>query len=103
MNLYYQKFEQFIETRDEQTLRSVEGISVEKTFKKGNFLLKQGDICKFSFTIIDGVVRKFYSGDQKEMTTEFYFADDVALSFNSYLLQKPSEEIIECVTDGYDS
>ena len=99
MNLYYQKLEQFIATLDKQALQAVEGVSVEKTFEKGDFLLKQGDICKFSFTIIDGVARKFYNGEKKEITTEFYFADDVALSFNSYLLQKPSEEVIECVTD----
>lgn len=99
MDLYYQKLKQFIETLDEQTLGAVEDLSVEKTFKKGDLLLKQGEICKFSFTIIDGVARKFYNGEKKEITTEFYFADDLALSFNSYLLQKPSEELIECVTD----
>lgn len=99
MNLYYQKLEQFIETLDEQTLQAVQDLSVEKTFKKGDFLLKQGEICKFSFTIIEGVARKFYNGEKKEITTEFYFADDVAISFNSYLMQKPSIELIECVTD----
>jgi CRP-like cAMP-binding protein len=99
MDLYYQKLEQFIEKLDEQTLQAVEDLSEEKTFKKGDFLLKQGEICEFSFTIIDGVARKFYNGDKKEITTEFYFSDDVAISFNSYLLQKPSVEVIECVTD----
>jgi CRP-like cAMP-binding protein len=102
MDLYYQKLEQFLETLDEQASRAVEKVSIEKTFKKGDLLLKQGEICRYSFGIINGVARKFYYGEKKEMTkmtTEFYFADDVALSFNSYLLQKPSEELIECVTD----
>ncbi|MBB6499081.1 Crp/Fnr family transcriptional regulator [Pedobacter cryoconitis] len=99
MDLYYQKLEQFMETLDEETMRAVENVSVKKTFKKGDLLLEQGEICKYSFSLINGVARKFYYGQKKVITTEFYFAGDVALSFNSYLLQKPSEEVMECVTD----
>lgn len=37
--------------------------------------------------------------DGKEITTELYFENDLAISFDSYTLQQPSREFIEALTD----
>jgi hypothetical protein len=37
--------------------------------------------------------------DGKEITTELYFENDLAISFDSYTLQQPSKEFIEALTD----
>ena len=67
----------------------------EKVYEKGVFLLKEGQVCRKSFAIESGIVRKFYVNDGKEITTEFYFKDDIALSFKSYISQTPSMEYLQ--------
>ncbi|WP_417367161.1 Crp/Fnr family transcriptional regulator [Flavobacterium beibuense] len=61
--------------------------------------MAEGKICRNSFHIKKGIARKFYRNDAKEITTDFYFEDDIAIAFNSYTFQTPSTEIIECLTD----
>ncbi|MFM6349103.1 MAG: Crp/Fnr family transcriptional regulator, partial [Dolichospermum sp.] len=61
--------------------------------------MRQDEVCRHSFTIEEGVLRKSYLYDGKEITTEFFFKDDLAISFDSYSLQKPSKEFIQALTD----
>jgi CRP-like cAMP-binding protein len=99
MNSYLDKINDFITKLDTETLTALNSISVEKIFKKGDFLLRQDEICKKSFWIEKGIARKYYLNDGKEITTELYFDNDVAVSFDSYCLQKPGKEFIQALTD----
>lgn len=99
MNEYLHRIKDFLEQLDNETLSALEDISQTKTYKKGDFLLQQDPICKYSFWVESGIVRKFYQHQDREVTTEFYFKDDLALSFDSYILQKPSREYIQALTD----
>lgn len=99
MKVYVEKIDKLIETFDEDTLASLQLISQTKTFSKGDYLLKANYICSKSFWIESGIIRKFYQHQDREVTTEFYFKDDLALSFESYILQKPSREYIQALTD----
>lgn len=85
---------------DQKTLQALESITTTKQFKKGDHLLQQGEIGRKSHLIVDGLARKFTYADKKEITTEFFFKDDIAISFTSYINQKPSKEVIECLTDA---
>ncbi len=93
------KINDFIDQLDNETLTVLEEISVTKIYKKGDYLLQQDQICKNSYLIEEGIVRKYYLDDGKEITTELYFADDLAVSFDSYCLQKPSREFLQAITD----
>ncbi|AZA76214.1 Crp/Fnr family transcriptional regulator [Chryseobacterium sp. G0186] len=84
---------------DQKTLEALDKITTIEHFKKGEIVLQQGDVCRKSRLIISGVARKFFYSDRKEITTEFFFKDDIAISFKSYIDQKPSKEMIECLTD----
>jgi CRP-like cAMP-binding protein len=84
---------------DSDSLEILQSISSEKIFKKGDFLLKQDQICTKSFFIQSGVIRKFYLDDGKEITTELLFENDIAVAFKSYTLQQPCREIIQAMTD----
>ncbi|MFP3834464.1 Crp/Fnr family transcriptional regulator [Chryseobacterium sp. SIMBA_028] len=84
---------------DKETIDTIDRITTTEQFKKGEIILQQGDVCRKSYLIINGVARKFFYSDKKEITTEFFFKDDIAISFKSYINQKPSKEIIECLTD----
>lgn len=99
MNDYLIKINSFIEQLDSDTLSLLKEISKRKTYKKGDFLLRQDEVCRSSFSIEQGVVRKFYLNNDKEITTEFFFADEIAVSFDSYCQQKPSREFIQALTD----
>jgi CRP-like cAMP-binding protein len=100
MNLYLDKINDFIAKLDKETLAALNAISVEKAFRKGDFLLRQDEICKKSYWIEKGIARKYYLYDGKEITTEIYFDNDIAVSFDSYCLQKPSREFIQVITNA---
>lgn len=99
MKSHIDKINQYINTLDSGASKALEAIAVQKQYKKGDMLLRQGDVCGKSFLVIKGIARKYYLSDGKEITTELYFEDDLAVSFDSYTLQQPSKEFIEALTD----
>lgn len=96
---HLEKIKQVIESFDKKTENVFNIVSAKKEFKKGDFLLREGETCRQSLYITNGIARKFYRNEDKENTTEFYFPNDLAVSFGSYVFQKPSRENIECLTD----
>ena len=99
MKTYLIKINSFIEQLDHKTLSALNDISKQKTYKKGDFLLRQDEVCRTSFGLEAGILRKFYLNDGKEITTELLFADNIAISFESYTMQTPSKEFIQALTD----
>ncbi|WP_412850557.1 Crp/Fnr family transcriptional regulator [Chryseobacterium sp. PMSZPI] len=99
MTEYIEKIEILISNFNKETIDALDRITVIEHLKKGEILLYQDEICRKSQLITQGVARKFFYSDKKEVTTEFFFKNDTALSFKSYIHQKPSKEIIECLTD----
>jgi CRP-like cAMP-binding protein len=99
MTTHLDKINDFVKRFDKETLSELNKCRTTQTFKKGDFLLKQGQICARSFEIKEGIARKYYLNDGKEMTTELFFKTDVAISFESYIFQKPSKEFIHALTD----
>lgn len=99
MNHYRNKIESFVDRLDDETHSALKNISKTKIYKKGDFILREDEVCRYSFTVEDGVLRKFYLNDGKEMTTEFFFQDDIAVSFKSYCLQTPGKDFIQALTD----
>ena len=101
--IYFDKIQKLIENLDVDTKLSLEAISEHKTFIKGEYLLKAGSVCNYSYLVKSGIVRKFYVHQDREVTTEFFFNDHLAISFDSYVLQKPSREYIQAVTDTVEN
>lgn len=94
------KINQFVSELDDEIRTAIEKITVRKIFRKNEFLLQQDEVCRESFLIVEGIARKFYlTEDGREITTELYFADDLAVSFQSYTIQKPSLEFIQTLTE----
>ncbi len=99
LNEYLIRINSFIHRLDNNVFSALNDLSKTKTYKKGEFLLRQDQVCRHVFTVKEGVLRKFYLNDGKEITTEFFFNDDVAISFESYSMQKPSKEYIQALTE----
>jgi CRP-like cAMP-binding protein len=100
LELHIDRINSFVAQLDENTLSALNGISKTKTFKKGDFLLRQDDVCRTSYWIKKGIVRKYYLNDGKDITTELLFEDDIAVSFDSYVSQSRSKEFIQALTNS---
>lgn len=94
-----QKIDSYLKSLEPEILFALENITTTRQFKKGDFLLEQGKVCKVGCLMEQGRARKFYYHQEKEFTTELYFEHDIAVSFDSYCLQKPSREYIQALTD----
>lgn len=70
-----------------------------KAFKKGDILLREGQVSRDSYFIIEGCIRKYYIIDGDERTTEFYVEDESVASLQSYQNRAPANHYFECVED----
>ncbi len=99
MNPYIRRIKDASNKLDPHVLIELEELFVDKKFSKGSYLLQPGQICRSHLLIREGIARKFYFKDHKEITTEIYFHDDVAVSLDSYIMQKPGDVSIEALTE----
>jgi len=68
-----------------------------KTMKKGEHLLREGDISAKTYTIIKGCVRQYYLVDGIEKTTFFYTEGQSIYSPNSAAERIPAKYYLSCV------
>lgn len=100
MNSLSQKIESAISRFKPEIQLDLEGIITRRHLSKGAFLLEEGEICRSCFILESGIARKFIISSHKEITTELYFSEDVAVSLESFSQQAPSKEWIEILTDS---
>lgn len=98
MTSYIDNINQYIKALDRDTLIGLQSISSVKNYKKGELLLQQNEVCTKSYLLIDGIALKYYLNAGKQVTTELFLKNDLAVSFDSYTLQQPSWECIEAIT-----
>lgn len=99
METYLKRIKDFASRLDNKVFTSIEEAYVFKKFAKGSFLLKPGQICDGHYMIDKGIARMYYLHNGKEITTDIHFSEDVAISLDSYILQKESSVYIEALTD----
>ena len=99
MNPYIKRIKDLSNNLSPDIQAELEGGFVNKQFAKGAYLLRPGQVCRAHLLIKNGVARKFYEHNEKEITTEVYFHDDVAVSLDSYIMRKPADVYIEALTD----
>jgi len=83
-------------TLSEEETRSIEKSFPIKTFEKGTYLLKEGQIANDAFSVLEGCIREYTLLDGEEMTTGFYTEHQSAIDFNSQANQKPSTKNFVC-------
>ncbi len=67
---------------------------------KKKFLLKQGRICHSIYFVETGLLRCFYTKNDKEVNSWFMKEHDVIFSVESFLSQSPSYENIQVLEDS---
>lgn len=78
---------------------AVKDLSTIKEYKKGAFLLREGQHCKACYYIIEGIVRQFRIVDGEEKTSDFYTENQSVFSSSSALNTGPSKFSLDCLED----
>lgn len=71
----------------------------EKTFKKNEYLLKEGEVCQHICFIKKGLTRCFYNNGILEVCSWFMKEGDMIISVESFFKQKPSFESIQALEE----
>lgn len=84
---------------DEQSLQIIAEQFEERTFKKDDYLLKEGKVSGYFF-LSEGFLRVFtFDTDGNEVTTYFYSQNKVVFDAASFFLKLPSTENIQAMTE----
>ncbi|WP_259069638.1 Crp/Fnr family transcriptional regulator [Mucilaginibacter sp. X4EP1] len=68
--------------------------------KKGEQLLKEGEVCSAFYLVETGYLRTYYDRDSVAINMNFTFEGDFTANLKSYRDRKPSETIIEAGEDS---
>lgn len=70
-----------------------------KEYKKGDFFLKGGEVCKHVGFIRNGIVRYYINDDGEEKTYGFSKENEFTCNYESFVPQTPSNQIIQALED----
>jgi len=84
-------------TFTEKLIQTFEQNGIAKTFSKGSFLLKEGEIEKHIYFVQSGAVRVLYLSEFEEQTIRFGYEGSIINSLSSFLKSSPSEFYIEAI------
>jgi CRP-like cAMP-binding protein len=93
---YYQK--KIPDMQEEDWNRLKEHLTVQY-LKKGEFLTRNGDICRHVSFINRGLLRMFYLVEGKEVCTGFMAENEYFAAYDSFLTHEPSAGNIDALED----
>jgi CRP-like cAMP-binding protein len=65
--------------------------SVTRTFRKGQYLLRKGEVCRKLIYINSGLVKSCFTENEKEFVMRFFYENLLFSVFDSYFTQSPSK------------
>ncbi len=72
----------------------------EMHLKKGDYFIRQGNVCKKIAYINKGILRTFYLNDKAEDTTSCFCTENsLTTSYKSFILQQPSDLSVQALED----
>lgn len=66
-----------------------------KHYKKKELVLREGEICRYAYFINSGCFRYYYTVDGQENTAQFFFENGWYTDYESFLLEKPTQQSIQ--------
>jgi CRP-like cAMP-binding protein len=82
------------------SLSNFAGVLEERRVKKGEMLLREGQVCREFYFIYRGCLRSYALEDGKEVSIKFYLEDDFAADFKSFRFETPSKFNIEAMENS---
>lgn len=90
---------QYVKLTAEETQQVLSKLSLRK-YLKGQYVVQQGDVCRYSGFIISGCTRTFYVDDNgEEHIVMFSIENWWASEIGSFVSQKPSDYNVKCIED----
>ena len=71
-----------------------------KQLKKKDHLITEGTICNVIAFVRSGALRSYVSNNGKEFNNDFYFDNDIASAYTSFLTKAPTNCNIEALTES---
>ena len=68
-------------------------------YKKGSFLLRPSQFCKYLYFIVDGACRVYFTKDNRQITSQLLFESDVVVSYYAFLTKTRANETIQLLED----
>ncbi|MEO8534450.1 MAG: Crp/Fnr family transcriptional regulator [Flavobacterium sp.] len=91
---------QSIHVLPEEELGQLDDLITIRKLKKGDFLLKEDQVCNEIVFIKSGILRSYFFNHQgDEITNCFAFENEFMGSFSSFITQEVAEENIQALTD----
>lgn len=78
-------------------LDAVSPYSISKTFSKGDYIIKEGQIEQSLYFIESGAVRVFHVTEFEEQSIRFGYEGSIITSLSSFITGKPSELYMEAL------
>jgi CRP-like cAMP-binding protein len=69
------------------------------SFKKGELLVREGEVANQCYFVLKGCVRQYRLLDGEEKTTAFFLEQQAVVSYTSYVQKIPSNHYCVCVED----
>jgi len=91
---------QSLVTLNQQEKDMISSLFKEKTYKKGDFFLADGQICKQVGFLTKGLMRYYINHDGEEKTYAFSQENQYVSNYESFLPQIPSSKIIQALEDS---
>ena len=72
----------------------------EHSLNKGDYFVKQNHVCRHIGFIVKGTLRNYYINDKAEETTSCFCTEgNLTTSYKSFILQQPSNLILQAIED----
>ncbi|QXV66864.1 Crp/Fnr family transcriptional regulator [Mucilaginibacter sp. 21P] len=84
---------------DKNEKELIAGLFHEKKYGKGEYFLKEGDVCKYVGFMISGVMRYYINDDGEDKTYGFAKESEFICNNESFLPQLPSRQSIQALED----
>lgn len=73
---------------------------IKREYKKGDFIIKEGEIEQYLSFQIKGITRMFIlKPDGTEISVGFCFENDFSSAYTSFIFQSPSNIYIQCIQE----
>lgn len=84
----------------QQEADAIAATMIIRQSKKGDILLKEGQISTEAYFVLEGCVRQYFIIDGKEKTANFFTKEQWVISLNSFSYRQPSTHYMECALDS---
>ena len=84
-------------TMTHEELDVLESILVPMRFQKGEFILKEGEVCTNIYYVVKGLVRQFYIKNDKELTEYMAVENTIFMSIESLFKEEPTRQQIQAL------